>query len=44
MTESVTLERNAMIRLIAKKDKNMSNVIKDMLRKLLVEMKIERVK
>lgn len=44
MTESVTLERNAMIRLIAKKDKNMSNGMRDMSRTPLTESEIEYVK
>ena len=44
MTESVTLERNAMIRLISKKDKNMSNGMRDMSRTPLTESEIEYVK
>lgn len=44
MTESVTLERNAMIKLIAIKDKKMSNGMRDMSRTPLTEDEIEYVK
>lgn len=44
MTDSVTFERNNMIKLIAKKDKNMSNGMRDTSRTPLTESEIKYVK